>query len=475
MSTKDKYNRQKITNFATMAKKVEFGSRIGLIAATVGSAVGLGNVWRFPAEAQANGGAAFLIVYILCVLFLGIPVMLAEFSLGRGTHSDAAGAFLKLSPGKKWWYVGALAILASYLILSFYMVVAGWTLEYFIQSVTGNLYEMAKGAAMSENPEAASFHLHMSEYITGSWQPLIMTYIMIALNLFILLRGVQKGIEKMSNVMMPVLFLLLLIFAGVAMTLPGAVEGLVYFLYPDFSKITPGVVIDALGQAFFSLSLGMGILVTYAGYFPKKTNLAGTAVTVSGLDLMVAMLMGFIIFPAVMSFGLDNESLMGATLVFVTLPEVFAQMPLTQLWSSLFFLLLMVAALTSTISLAEVSIAFLQDRFHMTRTKACLWVMLPLVVLSSVCSLSQGVLSDVKLLGMSIFDFLDTVATNYMLPIVAIATCIYLGWFVPRRFMLGELSNHGKIPGKFIPVVIFIVKYPAPILISLILLAEIIG
>ena len=452
-----------------MVKKAKFGSRIGLIAATVGSAVGLGNVWRFPAEAQANGGAAFLIVYILCVLLLGIPVMLAEFSLGRGTNSDAVGAFMKLSPGKKWWGTGALAILASYLILSFYMVVAGWTLEYLWQSITGNLYAPVAGSETAADPMAASFH----EYITGSWKPLVMTYIMIAVNLFILLKGVQKGIEKMSNVMMPVLFLLLLVFACVAMTFPKAFEGLAFFLNPDFSKITPGVVINALGQAFFSLSLGMGILITYSGYFPRKTNLTNTALTVSGLDLLVALLMGFIIFPAVMSFGLDGESLEGATLVFVTLPEVFARMPLTQLWSALFFLLLAVAALTSTISLAEVSIAFMQDRFGLSRTKACVWVMLPLTVLSTLCSLSQGVLSDFKIAGMNLFDFLDTVATNYMLPTVAISTCIYIGWFAPKQFFRKELSNHGTLSGTFIPAIMFIVKYIAPVLIAVILLAKI--
>lgn len=458
-----------------MVKKAKFGSRIGLIAATVGSAVGLGNVWRFPAEAQANGGAAFLIIYVLCVLLLGIPVMLAEFSLGRGTNSDAVGAFMKLSPGKKWWGTGAIAILASYLILSFYMVVAGWTLEYLWQSITGNLYAPVAGTVNAPDPMAASFHARMGEYITGSWKPLIMTYIMIAVNLFILLKGVQKGIEKMSNVMMPVLFLLLLVFACVAMTFPKAYDGLAFFLSPDFSKITPGVVINALGQAFFSLSLGMGILITYSGYFPRKTNLANTALTVSGLDLLVALLMGIIIFPAVMSFGLDGESLEGATLVFVTLPEVFARMPWTQLWSALFFLLLAVAALTSTISLAEVSIAFMQDRFGLSRTKACVWVMLPLTVLSTLCSLSQGVLAGFKIAGMNLFDFLDTVATNYMLPTVAILTCIYIGWFAPKQFFRKELSNHGTLSGTFIPAIIFIVKYIAPVLIAVILLAKIFG
>lgn len=455
-----------------MAKKVQFGSRIGLIAATVGSAVGLGNIWRFPAEAQSNGGAAFLILYIICVLVLGIPVMLAEFSLGRGTNSDSVGAFRKLSPGKKWWMTGALAILASYLIMSFYMVVAGWTFEYFWQSLTGDLYA-GMGNPMDKAGLSLGFKEKMGDYVGTTWKPLIVTYIMIGINLFVLIRGVQKGIEKMSNIMMPILFLLLVIFASVAMTFPKAMDGLAFFLSPDFSKITPEVCINALGQAFFSLSLGMGILITYSAYFPKQTNLTNTAITVASLDLLVALLMGFIIFPAVMSFGLANEGLEGATLVFVTLPEVFAQLPGTQFWSVLFFLLLMVAALTSTISLGEVSVAFVQDHFKTTRLKACLWVMLPLTVLSTLCSLSQGVLSEFKLWGMNIFDFLDTVATNFMLPTAAILTCIYLGWGAPKGFFRKELSNGGKLSGGFINGVVFIVRYIAPLLIGLILVAKI--
>jgi NSS family neurotransmitter:Na+ symporter len=453
-----------------MAAKAQFGSKIGLIAATVGSAVGLGNVWRFPAEAQANGGAAFLLLYIACVFILGIPVMLAEFTLGRGQRSDAVGVFKRLSPKSYWWIGGAIAILASYLILSFYMVVAGWTLEYFWQSLTGALYSSASLPTDSCETLDAQFAAKMKEYILSDIRPLVMTYVMLAINLGILLLGVKKGIEKMSNVLMPVLFILLLTFAGVALTLPKAAEGLQFFLSPDFSKITPSVVMNALGQSFFSLSLGMGILITYSSYFPKETRLTRTAVTVSLLDMLVAVMMGFIIFPAVKSFGLDHEGLEGATLVFVTLPEVFAQMPMSQLWSSLFFLLLMVAALTSTISLAEVSIAFMQERFNMRRTAACLTVILPLYALSAICSLSQSSLSWIQIAGMNIFNLLDTVATNIMLPIASIITCVYLGWFAPKGFMRSELTNNGKISVHSYPLVAGIIRYIAPIIIVMILI-----
>lgn len=456
-----------------MSQKNTFASKIGLIAATVGSAVGLGNVWRFPAETQANGGAAFLLIYIGCVFLLGIPVMTAEFSLGRGGASDATGVFRNVTPSKKgWWTVGALAILASYLILSFYMVVSGWTLEYLVQSITGNLYPAAAEAVSTPAGEELAFQNKMAEYISGTYQPLIMTYIMLAANLFVLLKGVQKGIEKMSNIMMPVLFVLLVVFCAVSLSLPKAAEGVEFFLKPDFSVINAGTVVNALGQAFFSLSLAMGILVTYASYYPKDTKLTRTAVTVSLLDLGVAILMGLIIFPAVMTFGLTDHNLAGSALVFVTLPEIFAQMGHTQIWSALFFLLLAVGAFTSTISLAEVSVAFLECRFGFGRTKAVLAVILPLFILSSVCSLSVGPWSGYTICGMTIFDFLDTVATNIMLPVGGILMCIYMGWIAPRSFFRNEMTNGGTLKSRIFGIVAFIVKWIAPLLIAMILISQ---
>lgn len=456
-----------------MSQKNTFASKIGLIAATVGSAVGLGNVWRFPAETQANGGAAFLLIYIGCVFLLGIPVMTAEFSLGRGGASDATGVFRNVTPGKKgWWTVGALAILASYLILSFYMVVSGWTLEYLVQSITGNLYPVAAEAVSTPAGEELAFQNKMAEYISGTYQPLIMTYIMLAANLFVLLKGVQKGIEKMSNIMMPVLFVLLVVFCAVSLSLPKAAEGVEFFLKPDFSVINAGTVVNALGQAFFSLSLAMGILVTYASYYPKDTKLTRTAVTVSLLDLGVAILMGLIIFPAVMTFGLTDHNLAGSALVFVTLPEIFAQMGHTQIWSALFFLLLAVGAFTSTISLAEVSVAFLECRFGFGRTKAVLAVILPLFILSSVCSLSVGPWSGYTICGMTIFDFLDTVATNIMLPVGGILMCVYMGWIAPRSFFRNEMTNGGTLKSRMFGIVAFIVKWIAPLLIATILVSQ---
>lgn len=452
-----------------MANKNEFGTKIGLIAATVGSAVGLGNVWRFPAETQNNGGAAFLLLYVLCVVILGIPVMLAEFSLGRGGKSDAIGVFRKLSPGSKWWVVGLLSVIASFLVLSYYMVVAGWTLEYLYQSITGALYD---SMGTTDDAMRSGFLTKMDEYISTDWAPLVFTYLVVAINVGVLLAGVQKGIENLSNVLMPLLFVILIVLCCITLSLPSAGEGVAYFLQPDFSKITPTVVVSALGQAFFSLSLGMGILITFASYYPADTRLTRTSVIVSVMSLVVAVLMGLIIFPAVKSFGLDKESLQGATLVFVTLPEVFANLPMPRLWSSMFFLLLLVAALTSTISIAEVSVAMLRDRFSMTRRKAVFIVMGVLVVFNTLCSLSFGSLSDFRIFGLTIFDFLDNFTTNILLPVVSLGVCVYLGWFAPKGLLADQLSNNGTIRSRITNVVLFIIRYVSPVLIALILISK---
>ena len=440
-------------------KNLTFSSKIGLIAATVGSAVGLGNIWRFPAVAQANGGGAFLIIYIGCVILLGIPVMLAEFSIGRAGKSDAIGSMKSLGAGKGWRSFGGLSIMAAYLILSFYMVVVGWTLEYLWESITGELYANV-GPDMK-----TTFAGHMKEYISDTWTPMVATVIMIVINIGVLLGGVQKGIERLSNWLMPVLFVLLVVFCIRALSFEKALEGYTFFLRPDWSVVTSGTFISALGQAFFSLSLGMGVLVTYSSYFPGDTNLTKTAVTVSLLDLLVAVMMGLIIFPAVMSFGLNGEGIEGATLVFVTLPEVFMQMHGTQIWSILFFLLLAVAALTSTISVAEVAVACIRDRFKVSRLKAVLIVMLPLFVISPICSLSQGALSGVTIFGLSIFTFLDTLATNVLLPVVSIGLCIWLGWFAPKGLLSDQLSNAGSLKTRLAMPIRFIIRWIAPLLI----------
>lgn len=438
-----------------------FSSRIGLIMATVGSAVGLGTIWRFPAEVQAGGGGAFLLIYIACMLVLGIPVMLSEFVVGRAGRSDAVGSYKRLSPRRPWWIVGAAGVFTSFLITVFYMVVTGWTFEYLVQSITGDLYAPVADAA-TDSEMVAGFADRMHAYVATDWPPLINTFIVIAINIAILIGGVKKGIERMANVAMPMLFVLLLVFMCVSLSLPDASAGVDYFLNPDFSKITPGVFISALGQALFSLSLGMGILITYSSYYPPTTNLPRTSIIVSSMTLLVAVMMGLIIFPAVVSFGIADHGMAGTTLVFVTLPEVFANLPGCQLWSSLFFLLLFLAALTSTVSIAEPSIAFVRDRLKVSRVKAVLIVLLPMFVLSGICSLSFGSLSHLTFNDMNIFDILDKFTNNIMLPLVALGGCAYVGWFAPKGLLGNQLTNRYTLRSYLVRPVQFILRWIAP-------------
>lgn len=452
-----------------MGATAQFKSKIGLLAATVGSAVGLGNIWRFPAETQANGGAAFLLIYILCVLALGIPVMLGEFAIGRAGGSDPMTNYRTLSPGKKWWMIGITGIVASYMILCFYTVVAGWVLEYFVQSLTGELFAPVSGAVADSS---AMFAEKMSGNIAGTWGPVINTLILVLFTFGIVVAGVQKGIERISNIMMPMLFVILVALCIVSLSLSGSGEGVSFFLNPDFSKVTTSTVVNALGQAFFSLSLGMGVLMTYAAYFPKDTRLGRTATTVSLVDMGVAVMMGLIVFPAIMSFGLMGEDFEGASLVFVTMPEIFAKMPASQVWAVMFFLLLLFAAITSVISVGEVTVRMFQDRFHMSRLKAALYVTVPLLFISPLCSLANGPLADFKILGMNLFDLFDTIATNILLPVGALLMCIYLGWAAPKGLIRSQLSNDGAVHTRIVGVVNFAIKWIAPPVIAVILVAQ---
>ncbi|MFI3239740.1 MAG: sodium-dependent transporter [Bacteroidales bacterium] len=457
-----------------MAKRAKFSSKIGLIMATVGSAVGLGNIWRFPSEVHENGGAAFVLIYLVCLCVLGIPVMMAEFALGRGGKSDILGVFKNAAPNSKyWWLVGVLAVLVSYMILSFYMVVAGWSFEYLGQSITGGLFD---GLNETEGTSLAFFAAKMGETITSSFNPLYWTYAMIIINLVVLLKGVNKGIERISNMLMPFLFLILLLFCVVSLSLPNSMEGVRFFLKPEWSAVNIDTVIFALGQAFFSLSLGMGILLTYSAYFPSTTHLLRTATSVATLDFVVAFLMGLIVFPAACSFGMTEggHGLDGATLVFVTLPEIFSKMPVSQLWSILFFFLLTIAALTSTIALGEVAIALVEKRMKLSRVKATLLVILPLFLFSSICSLSQGPLSHILIAGRNIFDFLDLITTNIMLPTSAILVCIFMGWVVPKSFFRNQATSNGRFKAREFPIIYTMVKYVSPILILLIMLFKIV-
>lgn len=444
----------------THTKRATFGSKIGVILATVGCAVGLGNIWRFPYMLGENGGAAFLLVYISCILFLGIPVMITEFFIGRYSRKNAAGAFKVMAPGTKWSVIGYNGVAAAFLILGYYAVVSGWTLEYIVQAFSGSL----------EGKNATDFADEFTAFSTGVFRPILWTVVFIALTHIIIVSGVKEGIERASKVMMPMLFLILIALCVRSITLPGASEGLTFLFNPDFSKIDSSVVLSAMGQAFFSLSIGMGCLITYASYFGKQTNLQTTALQVTILDTLVAVLAGVMIFPAVFSFGIEPTT--GPELVFITLPNVFEQLPFGNIWSFVFFVLLALAALTSTISLHEVSTAYVHEEYHISRKKAAVIVSIGVTILGILSSLSMGVLSSYTLFGLNFFNLLDFVTAKIMLPLGGMMICIFTAKRVDKLLLKEEVTNHGTIRFYFFNTYAFFVKYIAPIAIGLIFLNE---
>lgn len=447
-----------------------FGSKLGAILAAAGSAVGLGNIWRFPTETGENGGGAFILIYILCVLLLGMPVMISEFIIGRHSHANTATAYKKLAPGTPWKWVGRLGVLAGFLILSYYAVVAGWTLEYTVASLFNRFNAMARTG------QADVFSRYFERFVSDPVSSVAYTVIFLLLTHVVIVRGVQKGIEKFSKIFMPVLFVLLVLLMVSSLTMPGAVQGLRFLFLPDFSKIDSGVVLSAMGQAFYSLSLGMGCLCTYASYFSKDTKLGKTALSVSVIDTCVAVMAGLIIFPAVFSVeGVNSDA--GPSLLFITLPSIFqtafgSYPAVAYVFSLLFYLLLVLATLTSTISLHEVVTAYMSEAHHMSRKKAAVWVTTGCVVLGAVCSLSMGVLSDYKLGGMNIFDLFDFVTAKWMLPVGGILISVFVGWHLNKKVIVAEMTNYGTQKFPVIRTFIFLLKFVVPVLIALIFLNE---
>ncbi len=438
-------------------KRAQFATRLGVIATTVGSAVGLGNIWRFPFEAGVHGGGAFLLIDLFFIFIIGVPVVCAEFIIGRHTGLNIRGAFRKLAPGKPWGIVGYLGLLASMLILSFYSVVAGWTLEYIIQSMSGF------GGITS----VAGLHGQFDSFATSDIRPVIWTLAFLTINYFILARGVQKGIEKMSNIMMPMLFVILIVFCINSLRMDAATEGLSFLFKPDFSQVTPSVMLGAMGQAFFSLSLGLGCLITYSSYFKKETPLLRTAGIMASLDTLVAILAGIIIFPAVFSFGLEPAA--GPKLVFEILPSIFIQMPGAMLWSALFFILLFLASLSSTISMSEITIAYMTDEFGFSRRKATAINIAIAMLFGTLCALSFGSLSEWTICGMTIFNLFDYVSSNILLPVGGMIISIFVGWVLDRSVVCEELiTPDSSVRPWMVTAVITCLRYIAPLCIGLV-------
>ena len=447
-----------------MNERGNFGSKIGIVLATAGSAVGLGNVWRFPYMVGENGGAAFLLVYLVCILMLGLPGMISEFIVGRHAQANAAAAYDKLSGGRPWKLVGYLGILTSTIILGFYAVVAGWCLQYLFASLTGQL-----------NGDANYVKDYFVSLSGSCVRPILFGIAFILITHLVVVRGVRSGIERASKTLMPVLFVLLLILVVASCLLPGAIEGVRFLFYPDFSKLSSNVILDALGQAFFSLSLGTACLCTYASYFSRDTNLLASATQIALLDTMIAILSGLMIFPAAASVGISPDS--GPSLIFITLPNVFQQafasMPVVgYVVSIMFFALLVFAALTSTISMHEIGTAFFTEEWHLPRQRSA-WVLTVVASLICVaCSLSVSALDYLKLFGLSVMDFCDQLTANFMLPTGAILACLFVGWYIPKQVAHDEFTNWGTHGQYLFPVYLFAVRYLCPLCIILVFLHQ---
>ena len=446
-------------------ERASFGSKLGVILATAGSAVGLGNIWRFPYMTGQNGGAVFIIIYIFCVLLLGIPCMVSEFIIGRHGQSNTARAFSKISGGSAWTLIGYMGVLTGFLISSYYAVVSGWCLEYLWASLLGKL-----------QGDPAYISSYFESFSQDPVKPVFWTFLILLATYLIIENGVRDGIERASKLMMPILFILLLIIVVASCMLPNANKGIEFLLNPDMSKVNGDVFLAALGQAFYSLSIAMGCICTYASYFSKHTNLPGAAVQIGVIDFLVALLAGLVIFPAAFSVGVNPDS--GPSLLFITLPNVFQQafsiIPgLGYIIAMLFYILLSMAALTSLMSLHEVSTAFLEEEMGTTRKNAALIVTVCCMFLAIFCSLSLGVVERYHFFGMSLFSLFDFVTGQLFLPIVGFLTCILIGWFVPHKIVRDEFTKRRTLDnGGLFHIYLFLVKYVCPICIMFIFLHQ---
>ena len=446
-----------------MNNRGNFGSKLGIVLATAGSAVGLGNVWRFPYMTGQNGGAAFILLYIACIFVLGMPGMISEFIVGRHAQTNAARAYDTLSNGKPWKLVGHLGILTSTIILGFYAVVAGWCLQYVYAAMAGKLVG-----------DAEYVKTYFTTFSSHPLRPVLCGVAFILITHIVIVHGVRKGIERASKWLMPILLVLLLVLVTASCALPGSMEGVRFLLQPDFSKLSSKVMLDALGQAFFSLSLGTACLCTYASYFSKETNLLRSAGQIALLDTMIAIFAGLMIFPAAFSVGISPDS--GPSLIFITLPNVFQQafvnMPeVGWVISVMFYALLVFAALTSTISMHEIGTAFFTEEYHLSRHHAAWIITVVASVLCLFCSWSVGSY-DIQVMGSSLMDFCDQLTANFMLPLGGLLACLFVGWYVPRQLVYNEFTNGGQCNKCFFQIFLFAVRYVCPLAIMLVFLHQ---
>ena len=443
-------------------KRDSFGSRFGALVAMAGSAVGLGNLWRFPYLVGENGGAAFIIVYMVFVFLLCLPIFISEFVIGRRSQRNAYAAFRDLSGGSAWRWVGLFTIIVPMIVLSYYSVIGGWSVEYLLKSIT---------FSFTGDASQGAFHSMFTDFVSSTWAPLAVHTVFLLVTTLIVIVGIKDGIEKFSKVMMPLLFFMVVAIAVYSVMLPGASAGLDYLFNPDFSKITGKACAAALGQAFFSLSLGFGTIMTYASYVSKKENILFQSTATAVSDLMFALIAGVAIMPAVFAFGLDPQS--GPGLVFETLPFVFGQMPVGGVVAIFFFLALLVAALTSSISMLEVAVAYLVEEKNFSRVWACVLLFAVCWVVGALCSLSFGPLSDIRIAGGNIFDFFDSLSSNILMTLGSLLTVLFVGWRLRKTDVYDEFTNGGTLSrnAKLFGILWFLIRYICPLAIAAIFIS----
>ena len=447
-------------------KRDSFGSRFGALVAMAGSAVGLGNLWRFPYLVGENGGAAFIIVYVILSFVICLPIFVSEFVIGRRSQKNAYSAFRDLSGGSAWRWVGLFTIIVPLIVLSYYSVIGGWSVEYLLKSLT---FSFTGGESQS------ALSTMFSDFVSSAWGPLLVHTGFLLVTTLIVMVGIKDGIEKFSKVMMPMLFFIVIGIAIYSMTLPGAKAGLDYLFNPDFSKINGKAIAAALGQAFFSLSLGFGTIMTYASYVDKKENPLFQSVATASSDLMFALVAGMAIMPAVFAFGISPQT--GPGLVFETLPYVFGQMPAGGFIAILFFLALLVAAVTSSISMLEVGVAYLVEEKKISRIWACVILFAICWVVGAVCSLSFGPLSHIKIDGGNIFDFFDNLSSNILMTLGSLLTVLFVGWRLKKTDVYDEFTNGGTLStnARIFGVLWFLIRYICPLAIILIFVSGLLG
>ncbi len=424
-----------------------FSNKFGIIAAAAGSAIGLGNIWRFPYVLGENGGSAFLIFYLLFIIAIGVPIMVAELIIGRRSRTSVFGSFKKLRRDKPLFHlVGVLGLLTAFIILSFYSVVAGWTANYTYLAITNSLAD--------KSPE--ELNLYFKEFSSSVILPIIYMIIFMTLCAFVVIGGIKNGIEKYSKILMPALLVIIIILSIRASLLPGAIDGWKFLFKPDFSKLNASVILEVVGQVFFSLSIGMGALITYGSYVKKGENLLNIAISVSLADTLIAILSGIAIFPAVFAFKINPD--VGPGLVFVTLPNIFNKMIGGYIFSIAFFVLLLIAALTSGVSLLEVVVAYMREHLHIKRKKATITASVLVSIIGILCIIIP-----------SLFDQFDWTSSNILLPTGGIFISIFVGWYIPKSDLYDELSGHG-VKHYVFEIIIFILKYIAPTAIFLVFL-----